>query len=388
MSQSLLRHFTERRPTVRRVFGCRCGRPVFFDNSRCLACNTPLGYDSARLELLPLAPADATRQRWRAVGAGDGAPLYRRCGNFDTAAGCNWLVEVDAGTDRPQDDTSPAPLCACCRLNRHIPDQSYAENRLWWGRIELAKRRLVSSLLGLGLPVESRLDEAPGRGLAFDLLRTLPGGPTVSTGHADGIVTLDVQEADDARREAVRHRMHEPYRTLLGHLRHEVGHHYWQRLVEHGPWLAPFRALFGDERADYAAALQRHYDDGPPADWNQRFVSAYASAHPWEDWAETWAHWLHLSDTLDTAQGLGVDAGAAELLLDPFTESALWRAGEPDAAVFLATVNAWVELSAVLNELARAMGQPDLYPFVLSATAVAKLQFVHRVVQGARHGAA
>ena len=190
-----------------------------------------------------------------------------------------------------------------------------------------------------------------------------------------------MEEADDARREAVRSQMHEPYRTLLGHLRHEVGHHYWQRLIEGSRWEADFRALFGDERADYAAALKQHYDAGPPADWGERFVSAYASAHPWEDWAETWAHWLHLSDTLDTAQSLGVDASAAELLLDPFTADALWKPDDPGAAVFLATVNAWVELSAVLNELARAMGQPDLYPFVLPAAAVAKLQFVQLVAQ-------
>ena len=384
MSERVLRHFAERRPTVRRVFTCRCGRPVFFDNSRCLACNTPLGYDSTRLELLPLEPAADGDLHWRAVGSSAGGTLYRRCGNFDNAAGCNWLVEIDAAADPSTGDDAAAPLCACCRLNRHIPDQSDADNRVWWGRIELAKRRLVSSLLGLGLPVESRLDEAPERGLAFDLLRAPPDGPKIQTGHADGIITIDVEEADDARREAVRSQMHEPYRTLLGHLRHEVGHHYWQRLIEGSRWEADFRALFGDERADYAAALKQHYDAGPPADWGERFVSAYASAHPWEDWAETWAHWLHLSDTLDTAQSLGVDASAAELLLDPFTADALWKPDDPGAAVFLATVNAWVELSAVLNELARAMGQPDLYPFVLPAAAVAKLQFVQLVAQADR----
>jgi hypothetical protein len=376
MSDSLLRHLATRRAGVQRVFSCRCGRPVFFDNSRCLACDTPLGYDSARLELLPLEPCEPPGC-WRVADAGKDAARYRRCGNFETAAACNWLVPLEA--DPSADDG--AALCACCALNRCIPDQSDASNRLWWARIELAKRRLVSSLLGLGLPVEPRGDD--GRGLAFDLLRAPPGGPAVSTGHADGVITIDVEEADDARREAVRSQMLEPYRTLLGHLRHEVGHYYWSRLVEGSAWLEPFRALFGDERQDYAAALKQHYEQGPPADWGERYVSAYATAHPWEDWAETWAHWLHISDTLDTAQSLKFDAGQAELLHDPFTAGALWRTDDVGAADFLATVNAWVALSAVLNELARSMGQPDLYPFVLSKTAVSKLQFVQLVVQDA-----
>lgn len=379
MRDALLRHLAARRPTVRRIFTCRCGRPVFFDNSRCLACDTPLGYDSARLELLPLEPCEPDGC-WRAVDAGADGTRYRRCANAETAAACNWLVPMA----QPPSEDDAAALCACCCLNRTIPDQADASNRLWWARIELAKRRLVSSLLGLGLPVEPQREDAPGRGLAFDLLRAAPGGPAVSTGHGEGVITIDVEEADDARREAVRSQMHEPYRTLLGHLRHEVGHYYWSRLVDGSAWLEPFRALFGDDRQDYAAALQQHYEQGPPADWGERHVSAYASAHPWEDWAETWAHWLHMCDTLDTAQSLKFDAGQAELLHDPFTVSALWRADDDSAADFLTTVNAWVELSAVLNELARSMGQPDLYPFVLPLTAVAKLQFVQLVVQDAR----
>ena len=61
----------------------------------------------------------------------------------------------------------------------------------------------------------------------------------------------------------------------------------------------------------YAAALQAHYakggDVGP---WAERHVSAYASAHPWEDWAETWAHYLHMMDAVDTALGFGMSADA------------------------------------------------------------------------------
>jgi hypothetical protein len=260
-----------------------------------------------------------------------------------------------------------------------IPDLSQPDAALLWGRVELAKRRLVSSLIGLGLPVRSRLDEDPQRGLAFDLLRPPPGGPPVVTGHAEGVITLDVEEADDAHRESLRAALREPYRTLLGHLRHEIGHYYWWRLVGQTRWQAPFRTVFGDERQPYDAALEAHYQSGPPADWQDRHVSAYASAHPWEDWAETWAHYLHMVDTLDTASSFGFDARGAGLRYESFTPDALYRPSLAGATEFLGFVNSWIELTGVLNELSRSMGQPDLYPFVLSSAAVAKLQFVHLV---------
>ena len=124
------------------------------------------------------------------------------------------------------------------------------------------------------------------------------------TGHADGVITLDLAESDDVHRERRRAELGEPYRTLLGHFRHEIGHYYWPILVERAGALERCRALFGDERADYGEALERHYADGPPADWAERHVSAYATMHPWEDWAETFAHYLHIRDTLQTAGGV------------------------------------------------------------------------------------
>ena len=364
-------------PTTPRAFSCACGRPVFFRNSECLACHRPLGYAATRGLLLALepAPSRASRSGWREAGApARRAPRYARCANLDSAAACNWLLdaaEVMAGFS----------LCRCCRLTRTRPDLSQPNAGLWWCRIEQAKRRLVSSLIGLGLPVQSRTEDAE-QGLAFDLLLGPPEGPAVVTGHADGVITLDVSEADDARREARRHELGEPYRTLLGHLRHETGHYYWQRLVEPTDWLGTCRELFGDERQDYAEALQRHYANGPPPDWGQRFVSAYASAHPWEDWAETWAHYLHLVDTLDTARSFGLDGERVELSYERFDADLV--KSEPDAASFLQLINSWMELTGVLNELSRSMGVADFYPFVLSAPAVRKLHLVHRIVQGAR----
>ncbi len=369
-------------PTTPRAFSCRCGRPVFFQNSECLACHTPLGYAPEGRQLLPLESVEqpngdgsAAAPLWRRAGASDQEPRYLRCANLESAAACNWLVAPDdlhAG--------QPA-LCRCCRLTRTLPDLSQPDNVLWWQRIETAKRRMVSSLLALGLPVQSKMSEDPEHGLVFDLLGQLPGGKPVVTGHDDGVVTLDVHEADDAHREQRRTELGEPYRTLLGHLRHEVGHYYWQRLVEHSEWLQPYRELFGDERQDYAEALKKHYADGAPADWDQRFVSAYASSHPWEDWAETWAHYMHLIDTLDTARSFGVDGERVELRFERYGLDVLGGSADGQIAhQFLQLFNSWMELTGVLNELSRSMGVADFYPFVLSAPAVRKLYLVHRII--------
>ncbi|HAB17460.1 MAG TPA: hypothetical protein DCE44_13540, partial [Verrucomicrobiales bacterium] len=192
------------------------------------------------------------------------------------------------------------------------------------------------------------------------------------------------EEADDAAREKVRAEMHEPYRTLLGHFRHEVGHYYWDRLIAGTKWLKPFQGVFGDEQLDYQTALRRNYEGGPPGDWPQRHVSSYASVHPWEDWAETWAHYLHMLDSLNTALGFGLEADDLEFDAEPFRADSLFDPQATDAERFLALLNSWVELTAVLNELSRSMGQPDLYPFVLSKPAVKKLHFVHTVVRDSR----
>ena len=360
------------RPQAPRNYRCRCGQPVFFRNSECLACGAALGFDPEALTLRSLLPAPQPSLWVDATAGGADAPLLQRCDNFGPA-GCNWLLP-------PAEAAAHDGLCRACRLNRTIPDLDVGDNALLWSRIEVAKRRLVSQLLALGLPVHSRVSEDPQRGVMFDFLRAAPGEPRVVTGHADGLITLDVEEADDAAREWRRHALREPYRTLLGHLRHEIGHYYWDRLIAGSGWLAPFRARFGDERKDYAAALKRHYAAGPAADWSQRFVSAYASSHPWEDWAETWAGYLHMVDTMDTALSFGLEGGDIEIDIEPYGDDALDAPGDPDASRFLRLVNAWLELAALMNELSRSMGQPDPCPFVLSHHAVAKLHFVHRVV--------
>jgi len=260
-------------------------------------------------------------------------------------------------------------------------------NRRYWRAIENAKRRLVAQLLAVGLPVQSKVEEDPDRGVMFDFLRSPPEGPRVMTSHGNGLITLNVEEADDAIREKIRHELHEPYRTLLGHFRHEIGHYYWDRLIAGTAWHEKFRALFGDEREDYAAALRRNYESGPPADWRDQHISSYASVHPWEDWAECFAHYLHLVDSLDTALGFGLSGDDIEAEVEPFKPEDLYDPEDADAKRVLSLVNSWMELVSALNELARSMGQQDFYPFVMSRPVLRKLHFIQLMVKGERETA-
>ncbi len=348
-----------------KLFSCQnCGQIVHFENHRCERCGLGLGFIAEGCEMTTLAQGGET-----SVALVDTRP-WRRCANHDLGA-CNWLVPADSESD----------YCPACALNIMVPDLSDDQHRQAWRAIEDAKRRLVYSLLRLGLPVEPRRD---GAGLGFRFLADSPGdrdGERVLTGHDDGVITINIEEADPVRREAARRSMGEDYRTLLGHFRHEIGHYYWDVLVAPDPRrLDRCRALFGDERADYAQALQRHYDEGPPSGWPNAHISAYATMHPWEDWAETFAHYLHMVDTLETAFAFGLaveprpDGGAAddghvaEIRFDAYHAS------------FEAIIEAWPPLTVLMNSLNRAMGQADSYPFVLSEPVIDKLRFVHGCV--------
>ena len=358
-----------------KLFECQsCGQLLYFENTHCERCEHRLGYLPDRTQLSALIPDEGDRSsgavggRWRALAAP--GETFRFCANAAHEA-CNWLVPAEG----------PQAFCRACRLNRTIPDLSIPENLLLWQRLEAAKHRLVYGLLRLGLPLVSRFDDAE-TGLAFDFLAGSDSpfreGPAVVTGHARGLITIDIAEADPVERERHRRDMVEAYRTLLGHFRHESGHYYWDRLVRGGLWHDAFRELFGDESRDYAAALERHYGEGPRPDWQDHHVSAYASAHPWEDFAETWAHYLHIVDTLETAEafGLRIKSKVAhrspvemEITADPY------RQGDFDALLA-----AWAPLTNAVNNLNSSMGQPDFYPFVLAPTVMGKLRFVHGLV--------
>ena len=345
-----------------KIFTCQhCGLLLFFENGTCGRCGHTLGYLAAENELSALEPSGG--EQWRALAAP--GKLFTFCDNARYAA-CNWLIAADA-SER---------LCVACRHNRTVPDLSDQTNMLQWRKLELAKHRLFYTLLRLHLALPNRADD-PVHGLAFDFLADPPAGGKVLTGHEDGIITLALKEADDAEREARRTSMHEPYRTLLGHFRHEIGHFYWDRLIADKPLQDECRKIFGDDRMDYGEALQRHYQEGAPPNWQENFVSSYATSHPWEDFAETWAHYLHIVDCLETSTSFGIevhphvasDASLHTVAVDPYTGRS-----------FNELVERWLPLTYAMNAMNRSMGLNDIYPFVLSPQVIRKLEFIHSLV--------
>jgi hypothetical protein len=353
------------------IFHCdHCGQLVYFENTRCLQCGHRLAYLPGVGQMGSLEPL--SNGLWHSPVAGAAGTEYRLCTNYTEHDVCNWAVDASDGN----------PLCVSCRLTRVIPDLDAAGHREAWYRLEVAKRRLLYSLLKLGLPVTDRQSD-PSCGLAFELVADVsaPYQPPVITRHCEGVITINVAEADDAERERRRIALNEPYRTLLGHFRHEVGHYYWDRLIKNSERLEAFRALFGDERQDYAAALQVYYENGPRQDWQNQFVSAYATMHPWEDWAETWAHFLHVTDTVETAAACGISIRPRRAG-EPLLEQLPAGAASPDAPVDR-LIESWFPLTYLLNNLNRALGLPDGYPFVLSSPAIEKMRFVHETVGAA-----
>lgn len=356
-----------------KTFPCHCGNVLHFENSRCLACGRAAGFLPDALHMAGLDPAGD--DLWHRPGRG---ARYRRCRNYREYDVCNWMVPAAQDED----------YCASCRLNLLIPNLDVPRNLVLWYRVESAKRRLLYTLLRLRLPIVDRRHD-PAGGLGFEFLSgagdiaSPPGHPAplgdVVTGHHAGVITVNVQEAEDSTRERMRERMNERYRTLLGHFRHESGHYYWDRLVAGGDRLDDFRRLFGDERGDYARALEDYYRDGPRAGWEACWITAYASAHPWEDWAETWAHYLHMIDTLETAHDYGFSIEGRPLTVPPTVMQA--ASGHDPTVSFDVLITDWTTLSVALNALNRSMGLPDAYPFALSGPALEKLAFAHAVVQ-------
>src|SRR5581483_3207180 len=351
-----------------KTFHCdACGNLVFFENVECVKCRHVLGYlpDEEDLSAFELDARDS----WRALAPKAKDRRYRLCLNGQQHSVCNWMVPVD----------DPQPLCRACRLNRVVPDLSVKGNLELWHKLELAKRRVVFRLLKLGLPLTGVAEENRST-LEFQFLADSTGQPPVLSGYAQGVITLNVAEADDVERERRRISLHEPYRTLLGHMRHEIAHFYWDRLIANSQWSDSFREIFGDERQDYAGALKTYYEKGAPNNWQNSYVSSYASAHPWEDWAETGAHYFHILDLTETASSFG-------MALKPQHPSAQTMTAEPaklgDMTNFDALMAHWFPLTYALNTLNRDMGLSDLYPFVISDSVVRKLRFVHEIVQHA-----
>jgi hypothetical protein len=346
-----------------KAFRCQvCRQSILFENTRCESCGRKLGYLPRLGEMTAVEPVG---DGW--VALADGTREYRFCKNWELY-GCNWMVEKGG----------PSEYCLACQHNRTVPDLSDDKRHAAWQKIETAKRRLFYSIIRLNLPAPNASDN-DGEPLIFDFLAEELSKKPVLTGHSSGLITIALKEADDPEREKMRDEMGEPYRTLLGHFRHEVGHYYWERIVPNSRHLAPFRELFGDERDDYSSSLKKHYEEGPSADWRQNHISAYASCHPWEDFAETFAHYLHIVDTLETGRCAGLvvrrnDGSPARVDFDPYNY--------PDINEM---IDNWLDISFALNNINRSMGQPDIYPFVISPVVKEKLGFVQSLLKDHAH---
>ena len=345
-----------------RSFACtNCTNIVYFENTSCLKCNHPVGFHETSMSMVTLEKDPSAPGLFRICKSRDKS-VMRYCSNAPQGA-CNWLT--------PSDD--PNTLCLACDLNRTIPNLSEFGNLKAWTDLERAKKRLVYSLLRFELPLDTR-PKPPGR-LTFDFAHN------AKTGHLDGVISIDLRETDAVERERQRQYFGESYRTLLGHLRHESGHFYWSMLVGGAGRLDAFRALFGDENTSYADAMDRHHAQGAPANWQTQYVSAYATAHPWEDWAETWAHYLHMTAAVDTAESAGMEPRAAGIIFGsiwPFKKSDIYR-----EATFEGLMDRWIPLTIAMNRMSRSMGHGDFYPFVIPAAAYDKLAFIHEAIRNA-----
>jgi hypothetical protein len=336
-----------------RPFACgTCRSLVFFENFMCVTCGSRLGFDRAAAELIVL---DQSSQR---------------CSNR-LIANCNWLVDL----------VSAERLCGSCALTRTRPDDRDLVGMAAFAATEAAKRKLIFQLDHLGLPTTPRSKD-PEHGLTFDLLSS--SYEPVTTGHENGVITIDLAEGSDSHREALRVQLAEPYRTLLGHLRHEIGHWYWDVLIDGSAFLVAFRDLFGDERANYSAALSEHYAKTDDLEWKETHVSNYAAAHPWEDWAETFAHYLHIRDTMQTAQEWGLRIDGPDLELNLAWDAQLDVDPTDVAETFDELARAWVTFTLALNAVNHSMGHDALYPFRLKPKVLDKLRFVHVVVGSLR----
>jgi hypothetical protein len=348
-----------------RIFKCQhCGQILYFENCFCECCSRRLGYlpEAHTLSAVEAQPDGL----WTTLAST--CTRYRFCANADRSA-CNWLIP----------EKSTEMYCVACRHNRTIPDLSSNDNLRNWRKFESAKHYLFYSLIRLNLPLANRTDDPMG-GLVFDFLAesAAAGLPEILTGHDEGLITLNLKEADDVIREQLRTAMGETYRTLLGHFRHEIGHYFWDKLVRDAGEQEAFRQVFGDERPDYDEALKAHYASGPPAHWQERYISAYASTHPWEDFAETWAHYLHIVDTIEMASAFGIRIQPA--LLSSAGQSTTFDFDPYQPVDFNRLIEAWLHLAFSVNAINRCMGEPDLYPFILSPPVIAKLAFIHQLI--------
>lgn len=342
-----------------KTFQCgNCDFPLFFENTVCENCGHLCGYLEEGRLMLTFDPSSSNLIPDRKNKA------FKYCKNKAYNV-CNWVLE--------KHDTSD--YCKACKLNRTIPNLSDEENFKKWKELEVAKHRLIYQLQKIGLVLKSKTHHDDG--LAFDFIEKEENS-AIMTGHANGIITILLREADPVHREYMKKKLLEPYRTLIGHLRHETGHYFWEKIIsKHKDNLKDFREIFGDERLNYTEALQTYYKEGPSPNWQTSFISKYATSHPWEDWAETWAHYLHIMDMVETAHFFGLNikqrqnskAQKNDKTFDPYTVND-----------FETIIQTGIPLSFAVNSFNRAMGMNDVYPFIINKGVIKKMNYIHNLL--------
>ncbi|MEZ6146152.1 MAG: putative zinc-binding metallopeptidase [Planctomycetaceae bacterium] len=343
-----------------RFFECDCGGKLFFHNTSCVACQRDVGFCPSCRSMTALDPSGGDTVQCSCTGC---RSTIVKCKNYAFEKVCNWCVTTDSDGQNE--------LCRSCELTSVIPDLSVEGNKQRWAKLEEAKRRMLYTLDLLNLSFDSQNGQLP---LSFEFKgdpivghnwHHLAGGGQVFTGHANGVITINIQEADSVQREQTRIQMGEDLRTLVGHFRHEIGHYYWERLVA-GRCESEFVSLFGDHtNPGYAEAKDAYYANGPAVDWEQHYVTKYASMHPWEDFAETFAAYQDIISMLDTAGHVG--------LIEPVDLTAQTSS----------LISTYQRLGMAVNELNREMGLLDPVPFVLTGAINQKVDFIHALVRGA-----
>ena len=340
-----------------RTYTCTCAQTLYFDNTGCMNCGRGVGWCELCGLIVPV----------EADGGGSGT-----CANGHRVRACRNLTEHGVCN---RYHAAGGDYCYACDLNVTVPNPAIPENREYWRRLESAKRRMLYDLNNVGVGV-SKIDAGRfnAEPLRFEFKtdsvhengrwRKMENGEQVFTGHDEGVIVINFKEADPVAREQMREQLNEPQRSLVGHFRHEVGHWFYDMLVRGAPDReAEYNRVFGDPHdPSYADALERHYDQGPPPDWADRYVSAYATMHSWEDWAETWSCYLHQAGSLDTLRAHG------------------WAEVGPPFTDYAAALDAYARSAVAQNELARDRGQLPLVPEMLTEPVRAKLTFVHRLV--------
>lgn len=375
-----------------KTFNCTCkDHPIlFFESSLCIACKRVVGLDD---NFDNVEPYDLDEESGEYFKTKEPKIRYQKCDNHADFKTCNGMVNLNTFVASKNEGEV---LCFACRFNETIPDLSVERHIPLWKKMESAKRRAIYTLKAFSLPLQT-ISESPENGLSFDFttdrdvndhfVSKLKDQETVFTGHNCGHITINLAEADDVARSQTKHAMGEHYRTLLGHFRHELGHYYFDHLIAGSPKKhALCKTYFGDDELDYQTALKKHYENGAPKDWRENFISEYATMHPYEDWAETWAHYMHIMDTLQTAKNFSITGSISKSKASTEPKEAS-KLDLPQGTYFFSSqtsietiLDTWIDFSVMLNSLNRSMGMNDAYPFVLSEPVRTKLSFIHHAI--------